>query len=456
MTLSRVAWAFAFWLVWLVSPGQAQKGTTVQLPTFGVAIDAAGLLSIRRFPDPDGRLHARRMQAARAQLPNDVQRPSRMRKVSLVKLERAVRRLREQGRQPDQIMRSLAGLQRLQYVFVFPDEKDVVIAGPAEGFCADGSGRMVGLKSGLPVLQLEDLVVALRAYPPQGQPARFIGCTISPTPEGLRRLTEFQRQIPRVVSQRERGRIARQIAEGSRRSLGMASIRVFGVSPRTQFAQVLVEADYRMKLIGIGLEPPPVKMLTFLDALRRPQHGILQRWWFTPHYDCLTISEDRLAMELRGQGVQLQTEDKVVTPIGGLLNLDRPPSKAGSLYAQGFTRKYPEIAARAVVFAHLRTLVDMSVAAAFLRRTDGYVRSSWSLTTFGDESVYAVASAAPPQRVAATVNVIWKGNRLISPAGGVSIEPDRALHPEQLTVDRAGRLTAERARVQLADNWWWD
>ena len=39
--------------------------TTVQLPTFGVAIDAAGVLSVTTFEDPTGQLHADRVQAAR-------------------------------------------------------------------------------------------------------------------------------------------------------------------------------------------------------------------------------------------------------------------------------------------------------------------------------------------------------------------------------------------------------
>ena len=63
-----------------------------------------------------------------------------------------------------------------------------------------------------------------------------------------------------------------------------------------------------MKRIAIGLEPPPVKS-EFLSALDSPREATLQRWWFTPDYDCVRASEDRLAMELVGEGVKLQTED---------------------------------------------------------------------------------------------------------------------------------------------------
>ena len=42
------------------------------------------------------------------------------------------------------------------------------------------------------------------------------------------------------------------IVNGLRTSLGMQNIRIGGVRPNTHFAQVLLECDYRMKLIGIG------------------------------------------------------------------------------------------------------------------------------------------------------------------------------------------------------------
>ncbi len=60
-------------------------------------------------------------------------------------------------------MQYLAGLQRIDYVFVFPEAHDIVIAGPAEGFAEDGAGRTVGLTTGRPPLRLDDLMVALRA-----------------------------------------------------------------------------------------------------------------------------------------------------------------------------------------------------------------------------------------------------------------------------------------------------
>ena len=124
--------------------------TTVQLPTFGVAISAEGVLSLKTFEDPTGQLRAAQVQAAKAQLAANLKARSPLRKVSLLRLEAAVRQAILDGKKPDPAMTYLAGLQRLQYVFYLPQSHDIVIAGPAEGFAADLSGRVCGLTSGRP------------------------------------------------------------------------------------------------------------------------------------------------------------------------------------------------------------------------------------------------------------------------------------------------------------------
>ena len=113
---------------------QAAPATSVQLPSFGIAIDAQGVLTVKEFNDPAGRLMRERQQAAQAQLPGDVARPNPLRKVALRRLEAAVAKQLAAGKALEEAMRYLAGLQRLQYVFFYPEEKEIVVAGPAEGW----------------------------------------------------------------------------------------------------------------------------------------------------------------------------------------------------------------------------------------------------------------------------------------------------------------------------------
>ncbi len=68
----------------------------------------------------------------------------------------------------------------------------------------------------------------------------------------------MQAFLSQIGSTLARGRNMRDqgmfIAAGLKQSLGLQNITLKGIPANTSFAQKLVEADYRMKLIGIGLE----------------------------------------------------------------------------------------------------------------------------------------------------------------------------------------------------------
>lgn len=135
--------------------------TTVQLPTFGVSFDAQGVLQLKTFTDPTGRLAAQRSAAARAALAGNLARPARARKVSIVRLQSAMSELLRDGKRPTGTMQRLAGLTRITSVFCYPELSDIVIVGPAEPWAEDLSGRTVGIETGRPTLLLEDLAAAL-------------------------------------------------------------------------------------------------------------------------------------------------------------------------------------------------------------------------------------------------------------------------------------------------------
>lgn len=467
-SLSRLALAAACIAYGATAEAQS-PGTTVQLPTFGVAVDAEGVLRVKEVRDPGGRLLAARIAAARRELPADVAAPTKLRYVSLNRLEAAIAKNIAAGKPVDDVMQNLAGLQRVQYVMCLPASRDsqgggpesgeVVLAGPAEGWVDNGAGQTVGVNNGRPTLQLEDLLVALRMFPPGRADKPFVGCTIDPTPAGLKRMQAFQRKVPNAVPQNARARVALQLAAGMREALGMAKVRVFGVPAETQMAKVLIEADYRMKLIGIGLESAPVKMVTFIGALNSARNGALQRWWFTPNYECVRVADDRLAMELVGQGVRLQSEDKVIGPGGKLLNERAVPNKASDMFVASFTEKYEAIAAREPVFAQMRNCIDLLVAAAFLQREDFYGRTAWDARVLLSERQLPTRTHNTPRKAPCAANSLWKGNRLLTPAGGgVSILPHRALSPERVLKDdgSVAKLRRQTSERLPEDRWWWD
>ena len=269
----------------------------------GVVINAQGVLKVRRVNDPGGLRAKRIVQQAMATLNSKLAKPSALRKVSLNRLEKAVARQIEKGEPIPDDMKYLAGLLRIRNVFFYPETGDIVVAGPAEGYAEDTVGRVRGLTTGRPVVELQDLVTALRAYPPRGSKLNIIGVSIDPTSEGLARLQRF---IKTAASRFLPGNPA-GFAAGMRQQLGLQDVTVQGISPDTHFAQVMVEADYRMKLIGIGLEKPPVRIATFISAATPGSlsGNALVRWYFVPEYKCIRVSANGDAMQMEGWGVKL-------------------------------------------------------------------------------------------------------------------------------------------------------
>jgi len=424
----------------------------------GVVIDANGVLRTQRVSDSGLSLQKRR--AAAASLPADLRTRSQFRKVALSRLEAEVARAASEGRElPDDVAK-LAGLTRLQYVFVYPATGDapgeVVIAGPAEAWITDATGRVVGVETGSPVLLLEDLAVALRAFEP-GQPSdRLVGCSIDPTQEGLAALQSHLRRLGRVNPQAS----VDQIVTGMQQALGPQVIRIDGVSPASHFAQVMVEADYRMKLIGIGMERPPVKMSTWIELASSSSiaANALRRWYFVPDYQCVRVSEDDMAIELVGRGLKLVGADEVVLPDGRRMSADRA-DRASKTFTDTFTKKYPEIAARTPVYAQLRNLFDLAVAAAYLQQHDAYGLTGWSAAGLRDEKTCPVDGLVAPAAVEPAVHAVWKGSRLLTPiGGGVTLEPRRALDPPNLLMDEQGTVGRAHADANVlpAGRWWWD
>ena len=445
----------AAWLAVLVLAPIAARAQA--LPA-GVLIDAQGVLRTLSVTDPG--LDKQRRQAAVDALPGDLRKAVPLRKVALSRLEAELAQRLADGRGVPDELAKLAGLTRVQYVFVYPTEGDtpgeIVLAGPAEPWFADAVGRVRGTETGAPIVLLEDLAAAIRCFAP-GQPQdRLVGCSIDPKPEGLAALQKFLRETGRVNPKAG----VEQIVGGMKEALGTQVVSVQGVSPATHFAQVMVEADYRMKLIGIGLEPAPVKMKSWIElaSAGAVAANALQRWYFVPDYQRVRIAEDDLAIELVGEGIKLCGADEVVLPNGQRLGADRA-DKASATFAETFTRSYGQIATKSPVFAQLRCLVDLAVAAAFLQEHDGYGKAGWGAETLRDEQAYPIETLSVPREAETAVNAVWRGTRLLTPiGGGVTMYPRLALDPPNLLMDEKGEVGKARTAAQAlpAGVWYWD
>ena len=430
----------------------------------GIDIDAKGVLRTKMMKSNNPRLTRQRIAAARAKLNKDLMKTSELRKISLTRLEAAVAKQLKSGKRLTDEMVYLAGLTRITHVFYYPETRDIVLAGPAEGFFTDENGKVVGMETRKAILQLQDLVVALRAFPPSGKKTNIISVSIDPTEEGIK---NFKKVVVNVHRQLQaQGGITRaqegQIAQVFKKALGNQTVTIKGVSPQTHFAQVLVEADYRMKLIGIGLERTPVKITTFVEKISPTglAKNALQRWYFEPNYDCVQVNADETGMRLVGNGVKLVGENERIAANGQRQKTGRD-NAASRAFTKSFTKNYNKMADKHPVYGELRNLMDISIVAAFIQEMDLYGKSGWKMGLFGNEGQFPVQRFRTPRQVEPAINAFWKGKTFMTPiGGGVSIQPRVALKSDHLKQDEQGEIDAlqKTLRVEgLAEvQWWWD
>jgi len=424
-------------------------------PIAGVEVDATGVLRIKQF---DPRVAQQRLLSVRQLADSDVMKSSKLRKISLNRLEAIVAKSLADGKEIDQTMASLAGLMRVQYVFYYPETKDIVIAGPAEGIVADPLGRYVGMQTGRPAVLLEDMVIMLRAFAPDSAPTDVISVSIDPTAEGLQRLNQFLAAVRGNIQPSD----ARELAIALKRNLGLQTVSIQGIPHATNVARVLVEADYRMKLVGIGLEQLPLPLASYVERANPSQvaSNAMERWFFTPIYDGVSVSEDGLAMKLSDRGVQLVGENERVGA-GGQRVVSGKTNRASQAFCLEFTKKFPLIADRVPVYAEMRNVIEAAIAAAYIQQQDFYAQAEWSMPVFGDEAKFAVQTRTAPHQVETAVNAIWKGNTLMTPlGGGVNVQPRQALTSQRLVKESDGKTEAVKQAVAPTDlspeQWWWD
>lgn len=432
--------------------GGGQGGNNQGNNLGGIAIDAAGVVTPTFMKETTARLNQKRQEALAAEyLPSNVNVSSSLRMVSLVRLEKASRQYAE-GRQHVPVeMQFLAGLQRIDYVFVYPETGDLVIAGPAEGFAPNVIGRVLGTSTGRPPLRLDDLIVALRTVPQ----ASLIGCSIDPTQQGLARFNDYVRRNSFATTTALIQQRFREMA----RAMGDQDVSVYGVPPDSHFSSVLVEADYRMKLMSVGLERPAISKWKSHLQLIGTGGNTLQRWWFAPLYDAFRQSSDGNAYQFSGQRVQLMTQGEQISS-SGERSAVAFKAKSTERFAKQFTERYEEVAEASPVFAELQNIIDLAVLAALFEKDQLPQRVGWSMELFLDSELTPVARGNSPSKVASVCNYRRAGNSIIGlVGGGVSISPGQLVR--QADYQREGNRELEsrvRDSVPKADlqTWWWD
>jgi hypothetical protein len=381
--------------------------------------------------------------------------PVQMRMISLRALESACQEaVRNVGRVPDEI-RFLAGIQRIQYVFVYPEDNDIVLAGPGEGWKVDANACVVGVTTGRPVLLLDDLLVALRSV----EEARQGGITasIDPTEEGTRRLNDL---LARQKSfQNATTAMMNEFESAMKQAFGPQRVTVTGVPAHSHFARVLVAADYRMKRIAMKLDASPVRELTsYLDiigSMRSSSYANARpRWWLACNYEPLAASPDGLAWELRGPGVKAMTEDEAIVGGGKRVQTGRT-SFAAQKWADLMTDQYDSLAGRDPVFGELRNLMDMCVVAALIQKEQLAEKAGLSIPVLSDaNSELKIEVWNAPKTIPPEVSYLrGKDSLIVTASGGVAVESWQVADRKEV-VANVSQVREKAARGRRTSLWW--
>jgi hypothetical protein len=412
----------------------------------GISIDANGVLQ-NAAVDATGqlqRLRAERLQAVPAELKQAVA----SRKVSLRRLEATLAKTIEAGQPLSDELRYLAGLQQIQYVLVYPEQHDVVLVGPGEGWKVDARGNLVGVSTGRPVLLLDDLLVALRTARQAAQGG--ISCSIDPTPEGLQRLRAY---VSRLRTIGEPQTTISNICE----TLGPQKITLQNMPATTHFARVMVAADYRMKRLAMGFDPAPIhglpSYMSMVSAGKAGMNNMLPRWWLAPHYEPLLKSADGLAWELRGAAVKALAEEDFLAADGSREHTGKA-SPMAQRWASQMTARFEELSRAEPVFGQLRNCMELAIVAALITKERLAEKAGCNLPVILDSGRVELDQFPAPQQVDSQASVVRKGrNWVISASGGVQI-PSWAVAEKAELAEAPAAVRATAA--PQGDAWWWN
>jgi hypothetical protein len=414
----------------------------------GISVDAQGIVQ-NLAPNVAEDLAAERRDAVKSLR---LGKPGEVRRVSLARLVAAVDEFASSGKalQPEVLF--LGGLERITHVFVDPDGHDIILAGPADTATVDAAGNVVGATSGRPLLQLEDFVVALRAI--DGARQGGIRCSIDPSPEGVAKLQQYLRSLKAIGDPEV---TLRSMEE----SLGPQRVTVGGVPAGSRLARVLVAADYRMKRIGMGLEPSGVPGLPSYLSMVPPGSttgATLPRFWLEASYDPIARDADELAWRITGRRIKCLTENDALAKDGGRDVIERgkaPTDKVAEKWCAAMTGQYDALAARQPVFTELVNCIDLAVVAALIHGRQLDKRAGLDLGVLLDDKKLTLPEYEAPANTSTVASAVKKGSRwVVSASGGVQFQPWEFAGQIVESGDDGGRAAALASRP--ADNWWWD
>lgn len=419
----------------------AAGGTSTIMPyPAGVYINAKGQLK-----------HRRELEQVNVSLVNKAGSPkhpwrqaSKLRTVSLKSLDAAIKRARDLGVMPHQEVMKLAGLARIEYVRVVPEDEDILLAGPS-GIAQPG-------------IELHDLVTLVALANQQGSP---MGCSIDPSNEGLLAAQAF---LQTKGAQDQLARRPKEFVKQLESSMGAHNVSVFGLPANCSTAVALIDADELMKRVGFGqvVTAPRIKSyFDFLDQQTKVPDQSLIRWWFSYADEAIRADPTESMFQFPENCVAVLSEQQWVTRQGRQPTGDRDP--AADKFASEFSKNLPELRKVNPACSRLCGVFETSLALQIALETTGQRDlQTWFPNLFGMGQTQLSHITVEPKQVdgLAAWHRLRTGTTLAVVSGGVNISPARLALRDQWASSKhlVTSVVPEKASIPSFAHsaWWWD
>lgn len=429
----------------------------------GVYVDAAGAIRLRDASVAPRLAGVRTAGARRREADNsDARTASPLRYVSLPKLEAAIAdHQRRKAPLPEEML-TLAGLQQVRYVLVYPEAGDLVMAGPAGDWAAVPGGGLVSVETGRPVVRLDDLLTLWRRQ--RAKPSTAFGCSIAPRQESLAAVQQF---VAASGSQPISPGQRRDWLDGLRDALGVQDVEYYNIDDDSRIAGLLFFADYHMKLIGMGLAEGVPGVKSYLASVRigphrRPPAMTVLRWWFSMPQSQVEATPEHDAFALPERCVEVLSENEMLARRGERVHTGQSDD-LNRQFAESFTTNFSEIADKYPVYGELQRVFELALALSLIERESLAEQASWTPSLLLDADRLPLPKGPAPRTVETVINHRVVGGRHIiaGVSGGVMFDARKSLKITTVAAGGSANLAAVKkpyAAVEQtgAIRWWWD
>ncbi len=423
-------------------------------------LQAGGTNTISPYPagvyvDPKG--YMKRLKES-GQLPVDLRlavaepakhpwrKQSKLRTISLKQLDASLAASRAAGLQPTVDLLKLAGLSRITYVKVLPDQEDVLLAGPS------GENEHGFL--------LHDLATVAALINQQTVP---MGCSIEPSNAGILAAQEMLQQSDAI------DRLARNpklLVQQMQEKIGDHSVSVFGLPAHCSTAVALIDADEHMKRVAFGTAKTIPRVKTYFDFLDDqstvPSQSIV-RWWFAFSDEPIRANGADHMFQLPESAVCVLSEQQWVSQTA-----QRAPTgqrdRCADQFAKEISKKMPELRKTLPSYARLCGVFEAGLALQLALEVNGEANlRGWfpNLCGLGKELCESRAQPSPKSveglttwhrlRSGTTVAVVSGGVKLdLQAASGRENWQDAKFLASSAVPDKAAVVNTAHSR------WWWD